>query len=217
MIFDKTSLSVGAAILLLAVSAPLGASANTSGDVTFDLDPTNVPSCATALTLPNGTVSSSIADTDTWTGNYTLPDNSTAPNLEVWAAYFISSEFDIEWHINNCWGPSYGGWLVDGGVSVTKTLTANSTTSTLPDSVQGASDVANASQVWVNDDDTMVKIGDSNQWTNLSDLHPYSNSTSPTSDNVYRTRVELELIANYQQFLTDSSYVATATYELWED
>lgn len=208
-----------ALVALGAVLTPGIASANTSGDVSFDLDPTNVPSCASAITVPNSAVTASIADTDfTNTRQLDLTDNSyTQGDQSVWTAYFMSNEFDIAWRINDCWGPTPGGWLAEPEefIVVTKTKTSNSTTSNLSWRVSGTEGSANANQVWISDADTSVKLGAETQWTDMGLLHPF-NGTNPASENTYRMRLELALESNYEGYLEDSTYVATATYELWE-
>lgn len=213
--------SVTTAIVVGALMVPSFASANTSGDVTFDLDPTNVPTCASSITAPVGTVDASIVDTNYWeTESLYLPDQSNTSNDQiVWEAIFMSSEFDLSWQVNNCWGPSYGGWLAepdsDTYLVVTKTRNSDSVTSSLPFLPQGSGGVANSNQVWISDGFSSVKLGSQNQWTELADLSPM-NGTSPSAENVYRMRLELGLKSNYETFLQDSTYTATATYELWE-
>lgn len=216
MKLEKRTLAVSAAIIALVVMAPVSAIANTTGDVSFDLDPTNVPTCASSLTVPNRAVEASVVDTDYWTTNASFSDSTTASDIPVYSSYFMSDEFTIEWHVNNCWGPNYGGLLEEDGVIVTKTTIANSVSSQLPTSIQGSNSAANANQVWLGENFSAVKLGSDNQWTDLYDLGP-NGSTQPVSDNTYTMRLELALQGNYETYLSDSTFTAVANYDLWED
>lgn len=214
---NKRAFAIAAAILSLVLIAPVSAGATTSGDVSFDLDPTNVPSCASAITVPNSQVTASVGFTDYYQNEQLWFTDNTYDEQPIWRSDFISDEFDISWQVNNCWGPNPGGWLdeADGFMAVTKTKTSNSTTSNLGWNPTGADGVANENLVWLDDADAYVKLGGQTQWTDLNQLHP-ENNTSLASENTYRMRMELSLRSNYEGYLEDSTYVATATFELWE-